>query len=127
MDGTIIDAMSGSVLRPLVRETFTAVHKLGEAVVLWSAGGAEYARRKANERGVDQLVTDYFSKTTRTDDGRFDASAITAVYDVVCFVDDLPTDAPSSHELIRVNPYLGSSPHDSGLAVVLRRVARASA
>jgi hypothetical protein len=123
VDATIVDGMSGRVLRPLVRETFAAVVARGHHVVLWSAGGADYAQRTADDHAIADLVSACFGKDVRTAEGSFDIGEIAAEYHVHCFVDDLDTDAPATHQLVRVQPYLGGSVHDRGLVPVLDRLA----
>ena len=122
VDATIIDGMSGKVLRPLVRETFSSLADRGRVVVLWSAGGAEYAHRKAVDHGLTSDVAACFGKDRRSADGAFDATAITDRYAVECFVDDLGADPPTSQLSMRVRPYLGGSMHDDGLRPVLDHV-----
>ena len=74
VDATILDGMSGRVLRPLVRETFAELVARGRMVVLWSAGGEQYAQRKAADHALDSHVAACFGKDRRSDDGTFEAT-----------------------------------------------------
>jgi hypothetical protein len=62
VDGTLIDGVTGRSLRPGARELLMALRDRGVAVLLWSAGGAEYAWRRAEDTGIGDLVDAAFDK-----------------------------------------------------------------
>jgi len=125
VDGTLIDAMTGQSLRPGADELLSHLADCGSLVLLWSAGGAEYARRRAAERGVDRHFGGFHGKETRGADGRY----LTAFLDAhrlagrdIVFVDDMPADLPIGADVVGVRPYLAANHHDRGLDVVARRI-----
>ena len=97
-------------------------HLAGRArVLLWSAGGDDYARDRAEQFGVDHLVSGYFSKEGRDADGRYLTTHLPARPGRVVFVDDRPEDLAAHVEVLAVSPYLAEDPHDRGLEQVARR------
>ena len=119
VDGCLIDSFAGTSLRPLAREILESLVAQGIDVVLWSAGGDEYAERRAREVGIDDLVVACYSKERDEPDGRWRLDGVLASHRAVTFVDDQPGDLPDGLHVIGVSPYLGDSPHDRGLSTVL--------
>jgi phosphoglycolate phosphatase-like HAD superfamily hydrolase len=119
LDGCLIDGMTGRSLRPLAAELLDLLRNRGVTVVLWSAGGAEYARRKAEGVGIDAHVAAYYAKAARDDAGRWCTAHLAAHHREATFVDDLPAEAPLAPRLIGVSPYIAENPHDRGLAAAL--------
>jgi hypothetical protein len=70
VDGCLIDSLTGTSLRPGAAALLESLRERGNAVVLWSAGGAHYARARASEQGIDALVDAFHSKSGRDADGR---------------------------------------------------------
>ncbi len=67
VDGCLVDSLTGTSLRPGAREILE--HLAGRTrVFLWSAGGDDYAQDRAEQFGVDHLVSGYFSKEGRDAD-----------------------------------------------------------
>jgi long-chain acyl-CoA synthetase len=126
VDGCLIDALSGRSLRPLARELFELLQRRGVRIVLWSAGGADYAERKAAAVGIAAHVEAFYAKTARETDGRWSTAHFAESHRVATFVDDLPAEAPREPRLIGVSPYIGENAHDRGLEVALA-IARADA
>ena len=56
VDGTLIGSIRSDRLRPGAAELLAALVERGVTCVLWSAGGDEYAARKAREHGIDGHV-----------------------------------------------------------------------
>ncbi len=119
VDGTLIDSLSGQVLRPHAAEFLGHLAQLGLAIVLWSAGGADYARRRAELHGIGAFVSSYHDKSRDCVDDCWDIAELLGRYDVVRFVDDEPgpIPSPSGHEYVveAIRPYLGGSAHDRAL------------
>lgn len=120
LDGCLVDSMGASILRPHARVLLEQLRQLGVAVHIWSAGGADYARRVAARVGIADLIVEYHTKD-RGDDGRWLLPEPAAGADVVC-VDDQPDGVPLQVRTISVFPFIGARPHDRTLAGVLARV-----
>ena len=115
LDGCIIDSLTGTSLRPGAAELLTHLRQQGHTVVLWSAGGRAYARRRAEERGVADLFDAFHDKHGRDDSGRYVVHRFLDDGAAAVFVDDRPEDMPVGAEVIGVTPYLAGNPHDRGL------------
>jgi phosphoglycolate phosphatase-like HAD superfamily hydrolase len=122
VDGCLVDSLTGTSLRPLARPLLEHLHAGGITVVLWSAGGGEYARRRAEAHGIDHLVHAYYDKDERGDDGRYVVSHLALEHRPGVCVDDQPYELPEHVDPVGVAPYLSPDPHDRGLAAVLERV-----
>jgi hypothetical protein len=118
VDGTLLDSLSGSSLRPGTRELLGRLRAAGARILLWSAGGAEYARERAAQHQLDQLVDGFHDKAVRDGDGRY----VPAFLDTplgATFVDDRPEDLPLGARVVAVSPYLAHDPFDRGWARAL--------
>jgi long-chain acyl-CoA synthetase len=111
VDGTILDSLTGSSLRPGTADLFRALRSAGARVLLWSAGGAEYARTRAAEQSLEHLVDGFHDKEARDDDGRYVVAFLEAPLEAV-YVDDRPEDLPLGASVIAVSPYLAHNPFD---------------
>ena len=69
VDGCLVDSLTGTSLRPGARDLLEHLAQNGHRVILWSAGGDAYARARAEEFGVDHLVSGSFAKDVRDVDG----------------------------------------------------------
>ena len=113
VDGCLIDSLTGKSLRPGAADLLEQLHASGRTIVLWSAGGAEYAEARATNHDIAKYVHSFHDKDERDLDGRYiprflsDSSAV--------FVDDRPEDMPLDADVIAVSPYIGPNPHDRGL------------
>lgn len=121
VDGTLVDSLTGTSLRPWSAELLTHLRAAGFRTVLWSAGGAAYADERAAQHGVACLVHDYHDKDGRDGDGRYVVRGFLAALDRVVFVDDRPEDLPVGADVVAVSPYLAPDPHDRGLRPALVR------
>ena len=119
VDGCLIDSMSGASLRPLADSLIDVLRVRNVAVVLWSAGGAEYARRRARQVGIEAQVTAFYDKATRDAEGRWSIDHFPPAHRQAIFVDDQPDEVPRTARVIGVSPYIGENPHDRGLAAAL--------
>jgi hypothetical protein len=120
VDGCVIDSLTGTSLRPGARDLLLHLSAASATVVWWSAGGEDYARRRAKQLGVDHLVDEFGAKTNRGQDGRWDAAHVTAESDSAVFVDDRPEDLPVGAVVVSVRPYISHNPHDRGLSEAAR-------
>jgi phosphoserine phosphatase len=123
VDGTLVDSITGSSLRPLARSVLEVLHARGSTVVLWSAGGGDYARRRAEAHGIDDLVDAWYDKGVRDGEGRYVTSHLAGEHQPHVCVDDQPDELPVGVELICVSAYLAPDPHDRGLEPLLERIA----
>jgi long-chain acyl-CoA synthetase len=121
VDGCLFDSLTGTSWRPQASELLDHLHSQRCTVILWSAGGADYARRRAEAMGVDHLFHDFHDKDGRDHHGRYVTHRFLESLDNVIFVDDRPEDMPRDAEVVAVRPYLAGNPHDRGLDVVLQR------
>jgi len=123
VDGCLVDSQTGASLRPLARHLLEFLREQQMPAVLWSAGGADYARRRAQGVGIHSLVAEFYSKVTRGPDGRWRIDHLSSLYLPAMFVDDRGDELPLSARSIVVSPYIAENPHDRGLesAVALAR------
>lgn len=122
VDGCIVDSVTGTSLRPLARPVLEQLCAQGTTVVLWSAGGGEYARRHAERHGISDLITACYDKDARDDAGRYVVTHLDATHQPHVCVDDQPDELPLHVDRIAVSPYLAPDPHDQGLAELLARI-----
>ncbi|TDC72020.1 HAD family hydrolase [Actinomadura sp. GC306] len=122
VDGTLLDSVTGTSLRPLARELLAGLRELDVPVLLWSAGGADYARRRAESAGIADLVTAVHVKAERDGRGHWVLPALPPEHAPAVLVDDLPHEVPPVGEVVGVPPYVGPNPHDTALAALLRRL-----
>jgi hypothetical protein len=99
-----------------------ALRDRGVAVLLWSAGGAEYAWRRAEDTGIGDLVDAAFDKVRDGPSQPWDLPAELVDAPPAVLVDDMPEDVPQVGEVVSVRRYLGPNPHDTGLQWLLRRI-----
>jgi phosphoglycolate phosphatase-like HAD superfamily hydrolase len=122
VDGTLLDSVTGTSLRPLARELLGGLHERGVPVLLWSAGGADYARRRAEGAGIAGLVTAVHVKERRDRQGHWVLPDLPAEHAPAVLVDDQPEELPPVAEVVGVSPYVGPNPRDTGLASLLARL-----
>jgi len=123
VDACLVDSLTGTSVRPGATAVLSHLRAAGAGVVLWSAGGDEYAGHRAVDLGFDHLVDVFAGKDERGPDGRYVADHILAGRagtTRVVFVDDRPEDMPLGSTVVAVSPYLVPNPHDRGLAPVMR-------
>jgi long-chain acyl-CoA synthetase len=121
-DGCLVDALTGRSLRPLARSVLEQLRANEVTVVVWSAGGGDYARRRAEAHGIDHLVHAFYDKDERDADGRYVVTHLAVAHRPDVCVDDQPDELPVHVDSIAVTPYLAHDPHDRGLAPLLDRV-----
>jgi long-chain acyl-CoA synthetase len=121
VDGCLVDSLTGSSLRPGARALLTDLTRQNR-IFLWSAGGDEYARSRALQFGLGDLVDDYFAKEGRDRDGRYLTTHLPLGTGRAVFVDDRPEDLAEGLEVIAVSPYLVDDRFDHGLDVIVTAV-----
>ena len=122
VDACLVDSITGTSLRPLARPVLESLRAQGATVVLWSAGGGDYAQRRAVAVGIDDLVHACYDKDGRGADGRFTVTHLPAEHQPSVCVDDRPEEMPADIDTVGVSPYLAPNPHDVGLAALLARI-----
>lgn len=120
VDGCLIDSLSGSSLRPGAPELLRHLRQRGCTVLLWSAGGADYAELRMRPHGMDRLFHGFHDKDERDVDGRYIPTFLDDPR-LAVFVDDRPEDMPIGAEVVTVSPYLSDTPWDRGLAPAAAR------
>jgi long-chain acyl-CoA synthetase len=121
VDASLFDSFTGSSLRPGAHELLTELHATSGRVLLWSAGGAEYARARATQHGIADLFHGFHDKEGRDERGRYLVGAFLDGLAGVVFVDDRPEDLPEGAEIVVVPPYIAPNEHDRGLVRVAAR------
>ena len=119
VDGTVIGSIRSDRLRPGATELFDALAARGVTCVLWSAGGGEYADRKAREHGIRHLVAACYPKDRRDVDGRYVIDHFLPSHRPDVFVDDVPGDLPSGASVVAVSQFFGGNSADGALVRVL--------
>ena len=115
VDGTLIGSVRSDVLRPGAIELLGRLRDAGVTPVLWSAGGAEYAKNMLAQFGIDHYFAAFYSKDRRGSDGRYLVDHLRPEHRPGTLVDDYPRDVPDQPRVIGVPQFLGGNPHDTGL------------
>jgi long-chain acyl-CoA synthetase len=124
IDGCLVDSLSGTSLRPGARELLTGLCSRPSSVLLWSAGGGDYALERARQFGLTAHVNGFFAKDGRDAAGHYRTEHLPIVVDRTIFVDDRPEDLADDLRVIAVSPYLTDDRHDRGLEHILRSAAQ---
>ena len=125
LDGCLLDSLTGTSLRPGTPALLTSLRERDCRVLLWSAGGAVYARQRAEEQGVADLFDGFYDKEERDGAGRYVPTFLSDVSSAV-FVDDRPEDMPVGADVLAVSPYIASNPHDRALEPVAGRLSEST-
>jgi hypothetical protein len=118
LDGTLLDSVTGTCLRPLAHDLLMALQKADVPVLLWSAGGAEYARRRARGANIDGLITAVHAKDARDANGRWLLPELAPEHAPAVLVDDRPEELPAVGEVVGVPTFVGPNSRDTGLSVL---------
>src|SRR5947207_3860483 len=89
VDGSLLDLLTGLSLRPRTEELLSGLVEQEHTLILWSAGGADYALRKAEELGIVHFFDKFEDKIDRVD-GRYATEHFLDDHEHVVFVDDQP-------------------------------------
>ena len=120
VDGCLVDSLTGSSLRPGARDLLAHLADRGTRVVLWSAGGDDYARARAEQFEVAGFVHEFHSKDERDGNGHYLTAHLGVEAGHAVFVDDRPEDLAQGLDVRAVSPYLSDDRHDRGLEEVAR-------
>jgi phosphoglycolate phosphatase-like HAD superfamily hydrolase len=127
VDGTLIGSVRSDRLRPGAVELLEGLTRRGAVIVLWSAGGDDYARRKACEHGIDRFFDAFYAKANRDARGRYTVDHFAPEHRPNVFVDDSPIDLPVDSlvdlpvgaRVVAVAQFIGGNAADRELFEVL--------
>ncbi len=112
VDGCLIDSMTGTSLRPGARDARTPLRAGGHSLLLWSAGGAAYARQRAVQHGIQDLFDGFYGKDERDAAGYYLVTHLHPDPGRLVFVDDRTDDLAPTFERVTVSPYIAGDPGD---------------
>ena len=115
VDGTLIGSVRSDILRPGAMELLDRLRDAGATLVLWSAGGADYAKNVLAQFHIDHYFAAFYNKDRRGPDGRYRVDHLRPEHRPGTLVDDYPGDVPDGPRVIGVSQFLGGNPHDLGL------------
>jgi long-chain acyl-CoA synthetase len=115
VDGTLIGSIRSDRLRPGAAELLTRLVERGVAIVLWSAGGAGYAREMADHHGIGHYFAGFYAKQDRDEHKRYRVDHFAVEHHPVVFVDDSVIDLPLGSRMVEVSQFLGSNDADQAL------------
>jgi phosphoglycolate phosphatase-like HAD superfamily hydrolase len=119
VDGTLIGSVRSDMLRPGAAALLDELAARGATCVLWSAGGADYARRVAVTHGLADRVDGYYAKPDRRGDTRYGVDHFASHHRPAVFVDDSPGDLPDGATVVAVPQFIGGNPADRALVDLL--------
>lgn len=122
VDGTLIGSIRSDVLRPGASELLAALAAAGARCVLWSAGGADYARRMAMRHGLEGHFVAFYDKDVRDPNGKYVVDHFRPEHRPHVFVDDSTIDLcdDAGTIAIAVAQFIGNNPSDTGLVSLLQ-------
>jgi hypothetical protein len=115
VDGTLIGSIRSDRLRPGVEELLGILEANGTTLVVWSAGGAEYAERMLEQFGLARRFSAFYHKETRGTDGRYRVDHMRPEHRPGTLVDDYPHEVAECARIIGVRQFLGGNSSDAGL------------
>jgi hypothetical protein len=119
VDGCVVDLLGGQALRPHAHALLSELRQRGHIIVLWSSGGADYARRRAEATGISHLVDACYDKDGRDGDGRWTVDHLPSGHRPTVFVDDCPDGIPLGMTVRGVRPFLAPTQYDNAFAELL--------
>ena len=119
LDGTLIGSVRSERLRPGAAELLDALAGHGVECILWSAGGADYARRRAGEHGLADRFVEYYAKAMRDHSTRYVVDHFDIAHRPDVFVDDSPIDLPIHARVVPVPQFIGGNTADRALFDVI--------
>lgn len=115
VDGTLVGSVRSDRLRPGAQELLNELDGRGVTCVLWSAGGAAYARRMAQQHGIVGFFDGFYAKLERDDADRYGVDHLEPRHRPDVLVDDSPLDLPSIGTIVGVPQFIGSNASDRAL------------
>jgi long-chain acyl-CoA synthetase len=115
VDGTLVGSIRSDRLRPGAADLLARLVERGVAVVLWSAGGAGYARDMAMSHGISHYFDGFYAKVDRDEHKRYRVDHFAAHHQPTVFVDDSVIDLPIGSRTVEVSQFLGSNDADQAL------------
>jgi long-chain acyl-CoA synthetase len=115
VDGTLIGSIRSDRLRPGAADLLARLVERGVAIVLWSAGGAGYARDMADHHGIGHYFAGFYAKQDRDEHKRYSVDHFAAEHHPIVFVDDSVIDLPLGSRMVEVSQFLGSNDADEAL------------
>lgn len=112
VDGCLVDSMTGTSLRPGARQALDHLRGRGHSLLLWSAGGADYARQRAVQHGIHDLFDGFYGKDERDGAGYYRVTHLHTAPGRLVFVDDRTDDIAPIWERVAVSPYIAGDPGD---------------
>jgi long-chain acyl-CoA synthetase len=124
LDGSLVDLLTSTSLRPGARELITLLCGAGVRVVLWSAGGSGYAQERARRLGLAPYVSAYYDKVRSGPERPWHVDHMSPADRPSVCVDDQPEYCPPSARVIAVRPYISQDASDTGLAAAFEAAER---
>ena len=115
VDGTLIGSIRSNRLRPGAAELLAGLVERGVVIVLWSAGGAGYAREMADQHGIGHYFAGFYAKEDRDEHKRYRVDHFAAHHQPTVFVDDSVIDLPLGSRMVELSQFLGSNDADQAL------------
>lgn len=115
VDGTLIGSIRSDRLRPGAADLLARLVERGVVIVLWSAGGADYALDMADSHGIGKYVAGFYAKEDRDEYKRYRVDHFVAEHHPNVFVDDSVIDLPLGSRMVEVSQFLGSNDADDAL------------
>ncbi len=115
VDGTLIGSIRSDRLRPGAGALLGGLASRGITLVLWSAGGADYAREMADYHGIGRHFAGFYAKQDRDEHKRYRVDHFAAHHQPTVFVDDSVIDLPLGSSVVELSQFLGSNDADQAL------------
>lgn len=115
VDGTLIGSILSDRLRPGAVELLDTLRSRGTTLVVWSAGGADYARRMLDQFALTDHFSACYAKDARGPDGRYTVDHMHPDHRPGTLVDDYPLEVEQAVRVIGVSQFLGGNSNDIGL------------
>lgn len=122
VDGTLIGSIRSDQLRPGAADLLGWLDDHGATIVVWSAGGADYARRMAEAHEITHHVDAFYGKEQRDESRRYVIDHFEPIHRPDVFVDDVPEDLPPEIAVKAVSQFFGGNEADRELVLLLESI-----
>jgi phosphoglycolate phosphatase-like HAD superfamily hydrolase len=112
VDGCLVDSMTGTSLRPGARAALAHLRAGGHSLLLWSAGGAAYARQRAIDHEIEHFFDAFHAKEGRDESGYYLVAHLHPDVRRLVFVDDRTEEIHPALGRFTVAPYIVHDPGD---------------